>query len=212
MLKHRSPELIRRINFGCGPHHALEDWWNVDIHPFPGVDEVMDATQPWSSKGLELVYAEHFLEHLEPQAAIAFLRNALDALEIGGRIRLTTPSLEWVMKTHFTFSADADEERRQTLVTNRAFHGWGHRFLYSKAILEWVVTGVGFQQVEFFDYGVSGVKHLEGIERHGNYSVSQGYPSVWIIEGVRASETRRVHALEAFFEEHFGRHVPKREG
>ena len=55
----RSVETLRRLNVGCGPHHALEHWWNVDIQAFDGVDQVMDVTQPWSFSDLELIYAEH---------------------------------------------------------------------------------------------------------------------------------------------------------
>lgn len=195
---------IKRLNVGCGPHHIRKDWWNVDIRAFRGVDQVMDITIPWPFEDLDLVYAEHFLEHLEPRGAIEFLTNALSALKVGGRIRLSTPSLEWVLRTHYTFDADVETQRRQTFQTNRAFHGWGHKFLYSRALLEWLFQGVGFSNVEFFDYGDSNTQEFVGIEQHGNFSRVGTFPSVWVIEGERTeSSSSDLQTVEDMFTENF---------
>jgi predicted SAM-dependent methyltransferase len=203
----RSIEALRRLNVGSGPHHAREDWWNVDIRDFPAVDQVLDVTERWPFEGLDLVYAEHFLEHLAPRGALAFLTNALGALRVGGAIRLSTPGLEWVVRTHFTFEDDPEKQRLQTFATNRAFHGWGHQFLYSRATLEWVLSGVGFSQVEFFDYGESHTPEFVGIERHGGFSKSSGFPSVWVVEARRGPDAAPDPALAEAFTEHFIRYV-----
>lgn len=204
----RSVDSLRRLNIGCGPHHALEDWWNVDIRAFDGVDEVMDVTEPWKVQGLEFIYAEHFLEHLTPRQAIKFFGEALKALEVGGAIRLSTPSLEWVLRTHFTFESDPAKDRIQTFATNRAFHGWGHEFLYSRSTLEWLITGIGFSEVRFFDYGESDTSEFVGIESHGGLSRSGDYPSVWVVEAKRPEEiSGGVKDVEAEFVENFVKYV-----
>ncbi len=204
----RSIESLRRLNIGCGPHHALERWWNVDIRAFNGVDQVMDVSEPWPFGDLELIYAEHFLEHLEPRGTLAFLSHALGALQVGGRIRLSTPSLEWVVRTHYTFDADEQKQRLQTFATNRAFHGWGHQFLYSRALLEWLLAGLGFSDVSFPEYGESETEELVGIERHGGLSRSGGFPSVWIVEAVRGIDATGTPAeVEATFVENFIKYV-----
>ncbi len=208
----RSAEQLRRLNVGCGPHHLRADWWNVDAYNFPGVDQVHDVTQPWPWCDLEFVYAEHFLEHLAPLDALTFLRSALGALRQGGRIRVSTPSLEWVIRTHFTFREDPSDARKQTFATNRAFHGWGHQFLYSRATLEWFLRGTGFQEVEFFDYGESGTPALRGLERHGNYSHSGEFPSVWIAEGSRRGSLPPLdRQIAAEIREHFVRYIEARD-
>ncbi len=199
---------IRRLHVGCGPHHHLADWWNVDIRSFPGVDQVFDVTMPWPWTSLELVYAEHFLEHLGPSDAVRFLSSAHSALGRDGRIRLSTPGLEWVLRSHFSFEDDPDAARSETFATNRAFHGWGHRFLYSRATLRWVLEGVGFRQIQFFEYGESDTEALRGIEKHGGYSVREGYPSVWIAEGRAQGQPVSVDAaVESEIREHFERYV-----
>lgn len=201
---------IRRVQVGCGPKHFREDWWNTDLRPFPRVDELMDAAKEWRWKDrIEFVYAEHFLEHLDLEDAVSFLSYAGQALVKGGRIRLSTPGLEWVMKTHFTFATpDSPKHLSDTLATNRAFHGWGHRFLYSKGMLQWLIESLGFEAVEFFRYGESNTAALRNLELHGSYSVVEGFPSVWIIEGERGDQAITPSTeMQAFLEEGFIRYV-----
>lgn len=178
---------IKQVQVGCGPHNVLPDWWNVDIRAFKGIDEVMDVTKPWVwEDALDYVYGEHFIEHLELKGAMDFLFNAFRALREGGKIRLSTPSLEWVLSTHFDVNALDDEVKvAKTLSVNRAFHGWGHQFLYSQAFLKKIVASVGFEDIAFFSYGESGDPNLNNMERHGGFRVSQGFPSVWIVEATR---------------------------
>lgn len=181
------PEMMKRLNVGCGPHHRREGWHNIDIQQFPSVDEVRDATLPFDDLApLEYIYSEHFLEHLPLAGAIDFLRNSADALSPKGRFRLSTPSLEHVLSTHFDIGTIADEKRiLDTFAINRAFHGWSHQFLWSKPMLERVLLAVGFERVEFCPFGVSDDPILDGMERHGTCSVVNGYPSVWTLEAFR---------------------------
>lgn len=203
---------IDRINLGCGPHHALEGWLNTDLRAFPGVERVMDATQPWPvpDGSLSYVYGEHFLEHLPILQALDLFTHAGRALRRGGRLRLSTPNLEWVIVTHFSPSGSADDERRrqQTLVVNRAFYGWGHQFLWSRELLQHVLLGMGFEHVEFFAYGESDDPALRDLERHGGYSVADGRPSVVIAEAERGDSEIGVDPdLTDWIRREFVRHV-----
>lgn len=149
----------------------------------------MDAAEPWPWRDrLEYVYGEHFLEHLEVPQALRFLVEAGNALAPGGRIRLSTPSLEWVLATHFNLAiSDAAARRSQTWGMNRAFHGWGHQFLYSREMLLHFLAGTGFEFPVICDYGQSDTPALENLERHGGWNVTDGYPSVWIVEAARGA-------------------------
>lgn len=183
-------EGLLRVNVGSGPKNLLPDWWNVDLRPFPGIDEVMDAAAPWPWQDrLQYVYGEHFLEHLTVPQALRFLVEAGNALAVGGRIRLSTPSLEWVLKTHFSFSAhDSARLRAQTWEINRAFHGWGHQFLYSREMLLHFVEAAGFESAVICEYGRSDTPALANLERHPGWFVADGYPSVWIVEAMRGKK------------------------
>ena len=203
------PASVRRVQVGCGPHNLMQGWCNVDIRDFPGIDAVMDVTKPWPWKGLDYVYGEHFLEHLELEGALAFLCHAGRALKPGGRIRLSTPSLEWVMKTHFTFTRKEPKKIvQQTLGTNRAFHGWGHHFLYSRVMLQWLLEQIGFTDIRFYDYGESEDANLRGIERHGKFTKAEGFPSVWIVEAARSEKEIAVpDSLRQHLDWNFSRYV-----
>ena len=155
---------IKKVQVGCGPHNIMADWWNVDIRPFPGIDQVMDVTKPWPFNGLEYVYGEHFLEHLSLEGAIAFLNNVWKSLKLGGVIRLSTPSLEWVLSTHFNLS-ETNPQRRidSTFSMNRAFHGWGHQFLYSKDFLQSLLDNLGWQKVVLAEQRKFRVNKVRGV-------------------------------------------------
>jgi hypothetical protein len=194
---------MRRLNVGCGSHHK-EGWHNIDIRTFPGVDEVRDATLPFDDlTPIKYIYSEHFLEHLNLNSAISFLRNSAAALDPLGRIRISTPALEWVLATHFDLKGDREDEVVQTLATNRAFHGWGHQFIWSKAMLQAALGAVGLQEIGFWMYGESNDPALVGLERHGDFVINQGWPSVWIVEGTRGPEITEDETFFRLCEDHF---------
>lgn len=203
-----SRRAVRQLHVGCGPSHRPPGWWNIDVRWFPGVDEVMDATRPWPHHDLQAVFAEHFLEHLELDSAVDFLCHARAALVPGGVIRLSTPSLEWVMATHFDLD-ESDPGRRSsaTFVANRAFHGWGHRFLWSKDLLVELLGRLGWEDLRFHAYGESDRPELAGLEGHGKYTVQKGYPSVWIVEATSAGLPPDREAVDTWLESEYLRYV-----
>jgi hypothetical protein len=204
------PGGIRRIHVGSGPHALLADWWNVDIRPFRGVDEVADVTQPWPWPEVDYVFGEHFLEHLDPADAVAFVVEAGRRLSPGGRLRLSTPAIEYAWRTHVA-TADDDERRvaEATYRMNRWFHGWGHRFVWSRPLLGRLLSESGYAPVTFHAYGESDDPVLAGLEQHGGYDVTaDGYPSVWIVEATRGpAAIVRPDGLLEELELEFARHV-----
>jgi len=203
------PGGISRLHVGCGPQNLMADWWNVDIRSFRGVDEVADVTLSWPWRELDYVYGEHFLEHLDPEQAVAFLAQARASLRPGGRVRLSTPSLEWVWATHLRSKGSDDEVVADTYRANRAFHGWGHKFLYTRPFLVRLMTESGLTDVQFHEYGESDDSNLRGLERHGTAAFDEGWPSVWNVEAVRPAgdAPAPATALAAEVEQEFGRYV-----
>lgn len=187
----------------------MSDWWNVDIRQFNGIDQVMDATQPWPYRDVDFIYAEHFLEHLTLDRALAFLIHAGNSLRQGGIVRLSTPNLEWVIHTHFkTGPVERDKRLMDTLKTNRAFHGWGHQFLYSGEMLLHILEQLGYADIKLCAYGQSDHPELVSIEKHGGFSVAGGFPSVIIIEAARGTSPLAVpESLVAFLRENYLKQV-----
>jgi len=172
-----------RLHIGCGTE-SIAGWVNVDNKPLPGVDRVLDVTAGLPFDGVSAIYAEHFIEHLSFDQGLAFLSECRRALRDDGVMRLSTPNLDWVYLTHYRIGSwpGAEETIADCFVLNRAFHGWGHQFLYNREMLAAVLRATGFASVSFHRYGESGVDELRGLERHQTWEDTAELPHVIIAE------------------------------
>ena len=172
-----------RLHIGSGPL-ALPGWTNVDVAAYDGVDVVLDVREPWPFAEAELIFAEHFLEHLTLAEGLAFLRECRRVLGDEGVLRLSTPNLDWVWLTHYKPPSELsiEEQLLGCLEINRAFHGWGHQFLYNPRTLELALEAAGFANVAQREYGQSEVEALRNLERHERHADRPGAPSVVVAE------------------------------
>lgn len=172
-----------RLHIGSGPV-SLPGWTNVDIAAYPGVDVVLDIRQPWPFSGVDFIFAEHFIEHLTLGEGLKFLRSARAALTKHGVLRLSTPNLDWVWLTHYKHPEEMTENEKLQgcLEINRAFHGWGHQFLYNIRTLELALRDAGFLAISHSSYGESQNEELRGLERHDDHPGLPAHPSVIIVE------------------------------
>ena len=173
----------RRLHIGCG-QEAIAGWINIDSRPLPGVDHVLDVRTGLPFRGVEAIYAEHFLEHLAFDDGLAFLTACRRALAPEGVLRLSTPNLDWVYATHYRFpqSISPEETLRDCFQLNRAFHGWGHQFLYNQSMLASALRTAGFARVVPCRYGESATAELSGLERHETWDDTPELPHVLIAE------------------------------
>ncbi len=171
-----------RLHVGCGSHR-IDGWLNLDLDPLPGVDVAVDVRRglPYGNGEAEAVFAEHFLEHLPVDAAMGFLLEAHRVLRAGGVLRLSTPNLEWVLATGSDGAGGVD-----AVAVNRAFHGWGHRFLWDRPLLREALEACGFAELEWPAYRESRRPGLAGLEGHETYGDSPELGHVLVVEAVRA--------------------------
>lgn len=114
--------------------------------PFPLGDECFD----W-------VYAEHFIEHLSWEGAVAWLVEVRRLLKTGGVLRLTTPDLERYVRGYLDRGGGFFAEHRRRLrdmglevpnrrawMVNQIFYGWGHQWIYDLDELRAVLQSAGF--------------------------------------------------------------------
>lgn len=178
------PEPSRaRLHIGCG-QEAIGDWINIDSRALPGVDRVLDVRLGLPFERVAAIYAEHFLEHLSLEEGLAFLRECRRVLAPDGILRLSTPNLDWVLASHYRFGQTLAEDERvvDCFRLIRAFHGWGHEFLYNAGMLSAVLQSSGFESVRFQTYGESDVAFLKGLERHETWEDTETVPHVLIAE------------------------------
>ena len=192
----RSPgtEKNRRLHVGCGSE-IIPGWCNIDVQDLPGVDIVLDVTRGFSFSDVDLIYCEHFIEHLRFDQGFSFLDACYDSLSAGGVLRLSTPNLEWVYLTHFTAGlTDIPKMISNTFMLNRAFYGWGHQFLYSREVLREVLKAIGFHNIVECEYGMSDHPELRGLERHERCEATPDLPDVLVFEAERGSDGTRKDA------------------
>ena len=185
----------RLVHVGCGVER-LDGWVNVDYELFPSVDVAADLRDPLPFRGVDAVFAEHFLEHLTLAAGLSFLESCHDALVDGGWLRLTTPNLDWVWVTQYRLGAPAAEARAHALALNRGFYAWGHRFLWNQELLTEALGSCGFVDVHVQPRGESAAPFLRGIERHEAYPDYGSLPHVVVVEARKGPpQPQRLAAL-----------------
>jgi SAM-dependent methyltransferase len=179
----RTAKLQKKLHIGCGDV-ALPGWVNIDLAPYPAVDLVHDVTKPLPFENCSFIFAEHFIEHLSLQDGLRFLQHCRRALADNGVLRLTTPNLDWVWKTHYHPDqwSSAEDATNDCLQLNRAFYGWGHRFLFNWQTLDLLLRQAGFATTVQCSRGISDHVELQNLERHEEYPDTPDLPHVLVVE------------------------------
>jgi predicted SAM-dependent methyltransferase len=179
-----------QLHVGSGPV-ILPGWVNVDNVPYAGIDLLWGLERGIPFRNLKYIFAEHMLEHLTYADASAFLRRCRAALRDDGVLRVTTPNLDWVWRIAYRPNewTTQDEALRDCFVVNRAFHGWGHHFLYNANVLTATLRNAGFETVRFVQYGESDDPLLAGLEHHERYADDPSLPHVLCAEASGRRET-----------------------
>jgi len=96
-----------RLHLGCGTR-VIPGWLNIDAVERPGLDLRWDlrVPLPCADGSAELIYSEHFLEHLEREDADAFLREICRLLQPGGVVRLGVPDAGLYLRAYAGGQAD----------------------------------------------------------------------------------------------------------
>ena len=156
-----------KLHIGSGSA-ALPGWINIDNQPYHGVDRVLDVREGLPFAGVQYIFCEHFVEHLTLTEGLVFLGNCRRALGNSGVLRISTPNLDWIWLTHYRHPADLNENEALTgcLELNRAFHGWGHKFLYNQSTLVAALRSSGFADFKRYEFGESDHPDLRELETH----------------------------------------------
>ncbi|GAA0581521.1 methyltransferase domain-containing protein [Rhizomicrobium electricum] len=170
---------VRKLHIGCGVNR-LSGWLNSDLIPVRFGAIRLDATKrfPLPDASLDYVYSEHMIEHVPYAGGMAMLAEIFRVLKPGGRVRLSTPKLEFLLalmtepksdlqKAYIAWSCERFVNAgtaSDAMVVNNFMRDFGHQFIYDRKTLVAALERTGFEAVESFDVGVSNDPELAGLE------------------------------------------------
>lgn len=169
-----------KLNIGAGPV-PISGWKNVDLYPFPGVDFMNAAAPfPYLDETFDRIFTEHMIEHVSYADGRNMLAECYRVLKPGGRIRISTPNLGFLVSL---LGRASDIERRYIEwacanftpdqppfpenVVNNFVRAWGHQYIYSTRTLDRAVQDAGFSPVRWCSVGESNDPELAGLENVG---------------------------------------------
>jgi predicted SAM-dependent methyltransferase len=137
----------------------------------------MDAVQAWpfEAGSAQAVNSEHFIEHVEPEEAAAYLREAFRVIRPGGVIRTSTPDLGAICRAYLDRDAAMLEAHRNRGYVARTHAemlntyirmGGLHKYAYDEDTLRLLLGEAGFEEIERAAFGESRHAVLRGIDHH----------------------------------------------
>ncbi len=159
----------KRLHLGCG-NHVLENWHNVDLEgPAEVIKWDLSKALPIASNSVELIFSEHFIEHIPKPRARKLLRSCYDALRPGGILRLSTPDLDALIVAYQQKRLRdwADVEwlpASPCQMVNEGMRNWGHEFVYNKSELFELLRECGFTHIKSVEWRKSDHPDLYKLE------------------------------------------------
>jgi len=160
-----------KLNIGCGKV-KIPSWVNIDIEP--AADLVIDVRKglPFNGNSVDLIYNEHFLEHLAVEEGEKVLRECYRCLKKGGTLRIAMPDLDYVIQKYNTDWKNQDWLswpeykfiKTRGKMINIAFRWWGHKYLYNEEDLRIHLVKAGFKKIVRCEWNKSNHVELCGLE------------------------------------------------
>ncbi len=170
----------RKLHIGCGGN-LHPGWLNSDLFPKSDAILHLDATRPFPlpDASFDYIFSEHMIEHVPYGAGHAMLRECMRVLKPGGRLRISTPDLrflvdlcgsrpsavqaeyiEWATRSFVPGAPYSDA----VFVVNNFVRDWGHTFVYDEPTLRRSMERAGFRDVTACELGSSRDPNLHGLE------------------------------------------------
>jgi len=160
------------LNIGCGSR-KLENWVNIDLDE--GADLSLDVRNglPFEDESVELIFNEHFIEHITQLEGIEFLRECRRMLVPGGTLRLATPDLDELIVDYSSdegflapdwFNFGYSWIHNPCEMLNLAMRDWGHAWVYNEQELRRIGELAGLRFSSRVQLGESTRPELRALE------------------------------------------------
>jgi predicted SAM-dependent methyltransferase len=154
---------VPKLHIGCGAN-VLPGWLNADYYPDREDILHLDATKPFGlpDNSFSFVFSEHMIEHIPYIDALSMLRECHRVLRPGGRIRISTPDLAFVVGLYISEKSEQQKSYikwstsafvswapypSDAFVINNFVRNWGHQFIYDEKTLRSALSGAGFNNL-----------------------------------------------------------------
>ena len=148
-----------RLHLGCADNY-LRGWLNIDLaRPGRKLDLRWDLRRqmPFSDGSVQVIFAEHLLEHLTIAQALKFAQECRRLLGHSGILRIGVPDLNRYVRSYEGEDPLLNEVRpgRPTaaLAFCEVFYRYGHRSMYDFDTLRMLCLEAGFEEVHRSDFG-----------------------------------------------------------
>lgn len=142
-----------KINLGCGPH-GLAGWTNIDIDPpndpictYRRFDLSLGLPADILAGSVDLIYTEHFVEHLTRDAFFYLLSHCKAAMRRGAIMRVSTPDLDYLISRYLAGEvgdwSPTWNPQTPCQMLNEGVRLWGHQFIYNLSEMRRIVADVG---------------------------------------------------------------------
>lgn len=169
----------RKLHIGCGGN-VLDGWLNSDYFPKNPMVIHLDATRqfPFASDTFDYIFSEHMIEHIKYFEGVHMLKECSRTLKPGGRIRISTPDLQFLISLYSEEKSDLQRDyinwacdtfvrndvKNDTMVINNFVRDWGHLFIYDEKTLRKALETAGFVDIMAFKINESNDVALRGLE------------------------------------------------
>lgn len=166
---------FHKLHIGCGPN-LKAGWINVDLSDEADLRLDVREALPFATGSIEMVYSEHFFEHLEyPDEALGFLNESYRVLQPGGLFSVGVPDTEWPLQSYVNNEQEYFDEVRthwhpawcDTPMHHLNFHfrqGKAHKYAYDFETLAKILDSAGFVSIKrrSFDDGLDDERRQRG--------------------------------------------------
>lgn len=164
-----------RQNSECGAI-ILNDWVNLDFKPRRGgLNWDLTRKLPLDDSSAELIYTEHFIEHLKKLAGAKFISECHRLLKSGGVLRIIK---NYLSGTISGWGPPGWSPGTPCDFMNEAMRMRGHQYLYDADELMVLLSRIGFENVRRASWQQSTAPQLADLE-------SRPFRGDLIVEGVR---------------------------
>ena len=169
----------KKLHLGCG-RNVLDGWLNSDFYPTLAGVIHLDATKafPLPPDSFDYIFSEHIIEHVSYNDGLAMLKESFRILKPGGKVRISTPDLKFLIDLYSepktplqneyiqwaTETFTKTSEKLDTIVINNFVRDWGHQFIYDPKTLKRSLEFAGFMDIERFAINQSNDPALRDLE------------------------------------------------